>query len=97
MTHNVVKILEENFSIYYHNLARRVHDIFPHIIMFILKLFLGNVFPYYLRSLPNITVLQSLMDKDLSIACYAKVSNVHPILSLVLCTLISTNYKNTDG
>ena len=37
------------------------------------KLFLGNVFPYYLRSLPNITVLQSLMDKDLSIACYAKV------------------------
>lgn len=34
---------------------------------------LGNVFPYYLRSLPNITVLQSLMDKDLSIACYAKV------------------------
>ena len=35
--------------------------------------FLGNVFPYYLRSLPNITVLQSLMDKDLSIACYAKV------------------------
>ena len=40
--------------------------------LLILKV-LGNVFPYYLRSLPNITVLQSLMDKDLTIACYAKV------------------------
>lgn len=42
---------------------------------------LRNVFPYYLRSLPNITVLQSLMDKDLSIACYAKDNNAAAIVS----------------
>jgi hypothetical protein len=42
---------------------------------------LRNVFPYYLRSLPNITVLQSLMDKDLSIACYAKENNAAAIVS----------------
>jgi len=42
---------------------------------------LRNVFPYYLRSLPNITVLQSLMDKDLSIACYAKENDAAAIVS----------------
>jgi len=42
---------------------------------------LRNVFPYYLRSLPNITVLQSLMDKDLSIACYAKDNDAAAIVS----------------
>ncbi|CAG5094424.1 Oidioi.mRNA.OKI2018_I69.XSR.g13544.t2.cds [Oikopleura dioica] len=66
---------------------------------------LRNVFPYYLRSMPNITVLQSLMDKDLSIACYAKeqeaaaiVSNDSDMLIYAVCPVMVarglTNARN---
>jgi len=42
---------------------------------------LRNVFPYYLRRVEGVTVLQSLMDKDLSVACYAKEMNAAAIVS----------------
>ena len=68
--------------------------------LLILKV-LGNVFPYYLRSLPNITVLQSLMDKDLTIACYAKVLLTNKRYRSVIVnqeTPITTNVvEATDG
>jgi len=57
---------------------------------------LRNVFPYYLRSVPGITVLQSLMDKDLSIACYAMenkaaaiVSNDSDMLIFAVCPVMT--------
>lgn len=57
---------------------------------------LRNVFPYYLRSVSGVTVLQSLMDKDLSIACYAKenkaaaiVSNDSDMLIFAVCPVMT--------
>ena len=77
----------------------------------ILKFSLGNVFPYYLRRVEGVTVLQSLMDKDLSVACYAKemkaaaiVSNDSDMLIYAVCPgfiinrylLILTFYNSYD-
>jgi len=56
---------------------------------------LRNVFPYYLRRVEGVTVLQSLMDKDLSVACYAKemkaaaiVSNDSDMLIYAVCPVM---------